>query len=117
MISKGLSFALAAAVSSATVAAERLAAPDLADIAALEQVAQLPKGAEPVRAYARYYSRADEDGRAILVGSYLLDAPDPPGPYIGPVPVHVMDGGCAVVTVRFDLSTRRQLSAWCNGVA
>lgn len=89
----------------------------MADVAALERVVQLPRGAKSIGAYARYYTLSYEDGRSILVGYYLLDAPDPPGLYIRATPFQMMDGGCSVVTVRFDLTEKRATGASCNGVA
>jgi hypothetical protein len=118
MIRLALSLVLATAMSNAATAADSAVhEPKMADIVALERVVQLPKGAESIRAYARYYTLSYEDGRSILVGNYLLDAPDPPGRYFRSVPVQVMDGGCSVVTVHFDLTKRRVVGAFCNGVA
>jgi len=91
--------------------------PTAADIAVLERKLRLPPGASALRAYARYYALNVIDGRSTIVGSYLLDAPDPPGRYMRPVPVEVLDGGCAVVTIHFDITSRRATAIYCNGVA
>ena len=118
MIRLALSLALATSISHAALAAKSTEhKPRMADVVALERAVRLPKGAESIRAYARYYSLSDEDGHSILVGDYLLQAPDPPGRYLRPVPGQMQDGGCSVVRVRFDLTKRRVLGALCNGLA
>lgn len=91
--------------------------PTAADIAVLERKVRLPPDALALRAYARYYALHVIDGRSTIVGSYLLDAPDPPGRYIRRAPVEVFDGGCAVVTIYFDVRSRRATAIYCNGVA
>jgi hypothetical protein len=118
MIRSVLSIAIAVSISNAALASENTAdQPTNADVIALERTVHLPKGARSLRAYARYYALSHEDGRSILVGTYLLDAPDAPGRYLRATPVEVLDGGCSVVTVRFDLTARRVVGAFCNGVA
>ena len=118
MMRLALSLVLATSISTAATAVESAAdEPTTADVAALERVVRLPQGAESIDAYARYYSLGAEDGRAMLIGTYVLNAPDPPGRYIRSVPVWMLDGGCSVVNVRFDLAERRVVSAFCNGVA
>lgn len=118
MMRLALSLALATSISTAATAVESATdEPTIADVATLERVVRLPPRAEPIHAYARYYTLGAEDGRAILVGTYLLNAPDPPGRYIRSVPVWVLDGGCSVVNVRFDLAKKRVVGAFCNGVA
>ncbi|MGQ3017482.1 hypothetical protein [Phenylobacterium sp.] len=118
MMRLALSLVLATSISTAATTVEGAASePTIADVAALERVVRLPPAAEPIDAYARYYSLVAEDGRAMLIGTYLLNAPDPPGRYIRSVPVLVLDGGCSVVNVRFDLAKRRVVGAFCNGVA
>ncbi len=118
MMRLALSLVLATSIPTAATGVEgAVDDPTIADVAALERVVRLPPAAEPIDAYARYYSLGAEDDRAILVGTYVLNAPDPPGRYIRSVPVWVLDGGCSVVNVRFDLATRRVVGAFCNGVA
>ncbi len=118
MMRLALSLVLATSISTAATAVEGAAdEPTTADVAALERVVRLPPQAEPIHAYARYYSLGAKDGREMLIGTYVLNAPDPPGRYIRTVPVWVLDGGCSVVNVRFDLATRRVVGAFCNGLA
>jgi hypothetical protein len=91
--------------------------PARADVLALERTVHMPKGAQTLRAYARRYALRQEDGRSTLIGTYLLDAPDAPGLYLRAAPIGVLDGGCSVVHVRFDLTTREIVDTFCNGVA
>lgn len=91
--------------------------PRAADVVVLERLVRLPRGASDLRDYARYYTSDVAGGRTTLIGSYLLNAPDAPGRYMRPAPVEVSDGGCAVVTIHFDVASRRVTEVYCNGVA
>lgn len=90
--------------------------PSPAQVARVERAVVLPRGASPLAKYARYYSLQTVDGRAVVVGYYLLGQGEP-GVHFGASPVTVMDGGCGVVTVVFDLRDNAIRSAQCNGVA
>src|SRR5260221_8208949 len=87
--------------------------PNPAQVARVERVVVLPRGASPLGRYARYYSLETVDGRAVIVGYYLLGEAEP-GIHYGNSPVTVMDGGCGVVTVVFDLRSNTVSSAYCN---
>lgn len=98
----------------ATAAAEPVA---LETIATMEAQAQMPRGAEAIEAYDRYYAAHRIDDRTVVRGVFLLRSsfgdidragmtavPDMPNVYRGAaedIPV-VADGGCAVVTMYFD---------------
>jgi hypothetical protein len=90
--------------------------PTLADVAAVEAKIELPKGAEPIAAYARYYSGVVVSGHRLVKGYYLRGF-GRPGVYLKPYPDEIDDGGCSVVTVYFDLTADRTAGAFCNGYA
>jgi hypothetical protein len=73
-----------------------------------------------LRDYARHYAGVTEGGRRIVVGVFVEAGwfhHEPAGIYIGSeaeLPV-IFDGGCGVITLRYDLSNK-EIRAWCNGV-
>ena len=91
--------------------------PTLADIATVEAKIELPKDAEPIAAYARYYSGVIVSGHRLVKGYYLQGIGGRPGVYLKPYADEIDDGGCSVVTVYFDLTAARTASAFCNGYA
>jgi hypothetical protein len=72
----------------------------------------LPKEAEPLKAYRRYYRREGGEVLAVYV------AGEKPGrewvPHQEAFSIH--DGGCTVVNVRFEVQSKR-IDAFCNGEA
>lgn len=116
----------------------------LETIATIEAQAQMPRGAEALEAYDRYYAVQRSEGRDVVRGVFLLRSlfgdidragmtavRDRPNVYRGAaedIPI-VADGGCAVVTMYFDIQSnhflqlqadpRDHLSApsLCNGEA
>jgi len=72
--------------------------------------------------YARYYAGVfDGGGRRMVRGVYIRFEPEryPRGTHIVPenaLPM-ILDGGCGVIEVRFDVAAGRALWAACNGLA
>lgn len=95
--------------------------PDRAMIDKIEGALAMPAGAAPVSAYRRRYGGVLEDGRRVIWGVYLLPQfalDDPPVAIVDYRPVAlVQDGGCAVVTVKYDAEAGRVLWIACNGEA
>lgn len=90
----------------------------------VEEQVQLPKGAQRLEHYARYYA---EDGHRI-VATYITIV-DPTNRYYD-LPVGqqrwlddhrnlpaISDGGCSIVSVIYDPKARSVPQAFCNGVA
>jgi hypothetical protein len=74
-------------------------------------------GAYALQNYARHYAGATENGRRIIVGVLVIPKRgDTAGIYIvSEVEFpRLLDGGCSVVTVRYDLSSN-EIEAPCNG--
>ena len=86
----------------------------------IESKVVMPEGAAPLQEYARVYAKRP-DGR--IAGSYVLN-PEPGGNKPGTrnwvslqeLPI-LLDGGCAIVNIVFDLETRTVEEASCNGLA
>ena len=87
----------------------------------IEQVVKLPEGAGKLEDYARYYAAQGDN----IVGVYtysvgqrydlptgkkrwLTDSRDLPS---------IMDGGCSVVEVTYNLATKRVHEIFCHGEA
>jgi hypothetical protein len=73
-----------------------------------------------LRDYARHYAGVTQGGRRIIVGVFVIHRwlDETAGIYIGSdaeLP-HINDGGCSVITVRYDPSSK-QIRSRCNGVA
>lgn len=104
------------------------AAPTRAQIAALESTIVMPEGAEELDSYARFYSSRDGqwiDGELFLgdlawmlehrtisqrLGprTFIVSPNNMPG---------IRDGGCGVLTLRYDTQTREMQGPACNGLA
>jgi len=87
-----------------------------ADIDLIEQTVALPEGAHAVAGYARYYTAETVSRRPMIKGVFLWHGSEPAGRYLRRSSSDVADGGCDVVTVFFDLKTRRIAGAFCNGL-
>lgn len=91
----------------------------------MEANLQLPRTALKLGEYVRYYTGEIINGRrmlrAYLVASFIVaegpSAADKPGAYIEQPPMEVSDGGCAVVTVEYDVEAAKVASLSCNGLA
>jgi|JI10StandDraft_1071094.scaffolds.fasta_scaffold11203_6 hypothetical protein len=113
-------------------------------VQAIEQQVVMPPGAQPLHEYNRFYVRRQLSDRDVVQGRFLLRRPYYPqrsGFALEGIPNAyatteqslpiVMDGGCTVVTVFFDVATMTLLPlaqegmagedatglAVCNGVA
>ncbi len=82
----------------------------------------MPAGARPIASYSRYYAGAQKDGRPIVHGTFVLDGllkrPAAPINIVEEqdMPV-ILDGGCAIVNLQFDVQSKQVLSIFCNGEA
>lgn len=91
-------------------------------IAGIEARIVLPEGAGPMESYSRTYSRESwndegyEEGYVFGVLESVSDRPGTASWLEGPVSAP-MDGGCGVVTLRYDLSSATFDYIRCNGEA
>jgi hypothetical protein len=93
--------------------------PSVRAVADLEATMTLPPGAKLITKYARYYTGEMEAGRPIILGILVLDDHRPAGTYIiseTAMPL-ILDGGCTVITVKFDVHASQIESLACNGFA
>jgi hypothetical protein len=100
--------------------------PDRTLVQALEGRITMPEGAGPMVDYARFYSAEQRGTHRIVVGIFVINYPAdttgtnavPPGAYIvtrRELPA-VLDGGCRVVTIQYDVELDSIRSVSCNGV-
>ena len=87
------------------------------EIRAIEAAIELPNGSASVSAYTRHYASSNRDGHRVVHALYVLD--DEPGVVITTVEElpRVLDGGCGVVTVEYDVTKRAFMQVVCNGDA
>jgi hypothetical protein len=83
----------------------------------LERMLVLPKGAKSLFEYTRYYAMVVQDGRSMLRGEFVGG----PSKIIvvkseASLPL-IMDGGCSVVNVLFDVMAHKVVQIVCNGYA
>ena len=95
--------------------------PDRSTIDKIEASLVMPKGAAPLSAYRRRYGGVIEEGHRIIWGVFLLSTMAPSDEEITilnrrPV-ARLLDGGCLVVTLKFDVGSKRVLWIECNGQA
>jgi hypothetical protein len=78
----------------------------------------MPDGASPISSYARYYARIIDNDRDVLIGVFLLGSSTPGIRLVSRDNLpSILDGGCTVVTVKFDLASGAFLGGRCNGVS
>jgi len=81
-------------------------------IGSLEWNLMMPEGAAALRAYTRYY--AERDG--MLIGIFVRGEDGIRIVSGGELPL-IIDGGCSVVNLRYNLDTQRLAAIFCNGEA
>lgn len=77
----------------------------------------LPEGAAPMDSYGRYYYGKFKHGRRVLVGEFVQDLS--PGVHIIS-PTHaprILDGGCSVIRLVYDVAQKKVTALFCNGNA
>ena len=97
--------------------------PNLAEVARVEGTLNMPEGSLSLKRYIRYYAGTVLKGHRVLLGHFEL------GPTANgadgeirlvkskkDLPV-VFDGGCAIISFRYDMTEQRVLNLSCNGVA
>jgi hypothetical protein len=80
----------------------------------LEARIVMPEGAKPIGVYTRYYEPGFDHGRRTVFG--VLTEEGDKQIHIGHQPM-IMDGGCSVLDLTFDVATNRVTSINCHGVA
>jgi hypothetical protein len=95
--------------------------PDRAMIDKIEAMLIMPDGALPLSSYRRRYGGAIEEGRRIIWGVFLLATMAPDDGEITILDHRpeslVEDGGCLIVTLKFEVVSDRVLWIQCNGQA
>jgi hypothetical protein len=106
-------------------AAEPAYKPDLVTVAGLEAsirpgVIPDPRQPRAVADYARFYAGKVLDGQPMIVGEFVMPgmAQNPAGIYWVADEWHmpvILEGGCSVVHVLYDVKTSRLVSVRCQG--
>jgi hypothetical protein len=99
--------------------------PDTGTITKLESIIRIPSNSwrapTPVANYARYYAGVTIKGRPVIRGEFVIPLPPdkPAGIYIGAESDFpgIMDGGCGVVNLLYDVKAARIVWIRCNGYA
>lgn len=84
-------------------------------MASIEAAVTLPPGAADLQAYSRVYTWA-EGGRKVRAVYERVEAPGRRWVPESQLPL-IMDGGCGVVTLVFDVTSNRVEAISCNGEA
>lgn len=87
-------------------------------IAVIEEHIAMPVHASPLKSYVRYYSGVTTNNRRMVIGKFLLDTVHAGIKIseINGVP-RVLDGGCSVVNLKYDVRKKKIVAIFCNGVA
>ncbi len=92
--------------------------PSKALISEIEASLDMPAKAFPLDTYVRYFAGEVADNRRLVVGEFLHD-PENAGVRIverEKMP-EVLDGGCGVVNLKYDIERKEVLAFFCNGEA
>ncbi|WP_148667871.1 hypothetical protein [Mizugakiibacter sediminis] len=82
----------------------------------IEAGLEMPRG-HPLQAYRRYYSGEASGGHHVVIAVFLKS--DHPGVEVVPrdkLP-RILDGGCSVMHLRYDVESQKVLMLICSGVA
>ena len=91
--------------------------PSYASIAKIESDLRLPRGARPLNEYTRYYSPDAKRGRHAVIGVlvaggdraiHIVSHSDLP---------QILDGGCGVIDLFYDMDNAESMQISCNGNA
>ena len=86
----------------------------------IERQVRLPEGAGPLASYARYYAwQQRDDGLRKVIGVYVRLSGHAPGRYWvaeNEFPL-ILDGGCAMISLSYNLAAQRIEHVTCNGDA
>lgn len=96
--------------------------PDIKGIKKIERKLRLPRGGYKLKHYVRYYWGTLEDGVPILNGEFytpISDNEEANKIFINDSegPPAILDGGCSVINLRWNMASGELIALWCNGVA
>lgn len=77
----------------------------------------IARGQQPLPAYARYYSGQAAHGHHLLIGEFVFGDEEPGVRVVSPEKApKILDGGCSVVNLKYDVEKKKVLAIFCNGV-
>jgi hypothetical protein len=82
----------------------------------IERDLRLPDGAGPLAGYSRYYAwQSREDGVRKVLAIYVRE-PNPAQRWVAETALPlIMDGGCGIVSLSYDVAAQRVEHIECNG--
>lgn len=82
----------------------------------VEAELKMPAGTK-LSSYARYYYGQISQGRRVLIGEFVLGS-DAPGVHIvtSEKAPEILDGGCSLIDLKYDVENRVVVDISCNGV-
>ena len=86
---------------------------DSAVVRTLEAKILMPGGAQRIEAYTRYYEPGYDNGRRIVFGVLTANG-DKQIHTSGNLPI-ILDGGCSVVKLAFDVAASQMMYIACGG--
>lgn len=114
---KRMAALLLLASSTATAGQAATWTPTPALIAEVEAHLVLPDGAGPLDQYGRYYYGDVKHGRRVLVGEFV-QVSDPGVHIVAPTQApRILDGGCSVINLVYDMAEKKVTPLFCNGSA
>ncbi|GLQ97281.1 hypothetical protein [Dyella mobilis] len=90
--------------------------PTAQQISAVEAQLVMPSGSKPLPVYTRYYYGQIVLGRHLLIGEFVLGKGRGfriVSPNKAP---QVLDGGCSVVNLKYDIERKKAVAIFCNGM-
>ncbi len=112
-----------ASVAIAEVVGAPLWNPTAAQVSRVEAIAKRPRHVKALSKYQRHYAGATVAGRKVIEGRWIeVDWSDPPTIGVAKIEPYaalpaVLDGGCSIVTVIYDVATDKIAMIECNGLA
>jgi hypothetical protein len=103
----------------AQAAAQGAWTPDNNIIKRLEDSAKVPglgNDQIPISKYVRYYAGTTQGGRKMIQGEWVV-SPEPPSIHVveeSALP-RIVDGGCGIVNLLYDVEDARIVYIYCNG--
>ena len=92
--------------------------PSASLISEVESRLSMPAKSSPLKVYIRYYTGTVTRKGRVLVGTFVRDDEHAGIRVVGADGMpRVLDAGCAIINLTYDVKRRKVLSLFCNGVA
>lgn len=76
----------------------------------------MPQMASPLNTYVRYFSGEFMGGRRIVIGTFVYDPQNADVRIVAPKQMpKILDGGCDIINLTYDVDQKQILTLFCNG--